>query len=71
MLQAIIGMFSAFAEGLALARVAGRHENDPGKMTGAIQNALAQRRAPAAPSLILASVLDEPIETREPEKAAA
>ena len=71
MLQSIIGLFSAFEEGLALAGIAGRHENDPGEMTRAVQTALAGRRAPAAPPLTLAAVAEERVETREPEKAAA
>ena len=71
MLQSIIGLFSAFEEGLALAGIAGRHENDPAKMTRAVQTALAGRRAAAAPPLTLAAVAEERVETREPEKAAA
>ena len=71
MLQTIRGVFGAFEEGLALARIAGRHENDPVEMTGAIQDALAQRRAPKAIPVILAPAVQQPIETLEPEKAAA
>ena len=71
MLQTIIGMFGAFQEGLALAWIAGRHENDPVEMTGAIQNALNQRRAPEAAPLTLASTAAEPVQAAQPEKAAA
>lgn len=69
MLQSIIELFSAFEEGLALAGIAGRH-NDPAEMTRAVQAALAVRRAPAAP-LTLAPVVTESVESIEPEKAAA
>lgn len=71
MLQSIIGLFSAFEEGLALAGIAGRHENDPVEMTRAVQSALAVRRAPAAPPLTIAPAVGEPVESIAPEKAAA
>ena len=71
MLQTIRGMFGAFEEGLALARIAGRHESDPAEMVDAIQDALAQRRAPKALPVTLAPAVQQPVKALEPEKAAA